>query len=88
MPDAAASRLLDLSRLVSRVDRTQTGIDRVELAYLEDFLTYTVPVFRSYENGLGIFAAGSAGLSRPDAGDLRAKAMGAGRSSVATSAKP
>lgn len=45
MPDAAVARLLDLSRLVSRVGRTQTGIDRVELAYLDAFLADTVPVF-------------------------------------------
>ena len=45
MPDAAAARLLDLSRLVSRVGRTQTGIDRVELAYLQAFLADSVPVY-------------------------------------------
>jgi glycosyltransferase involved in cell wall biosynthesis len=45
VPDPTAARLLDLSRLVSRAGRTQTGIDRVELAYLHAFLAETVPVF-------------------------------------------
>lgn len=45
VPDPSTARLLDLSRLVSRAGRTQTGIDRVELAYLRAFLAETVPVY-------------------------------------------
>ncbi len=39
------ARLLDLSRLCSRAARIPTGIDRVELAYLNAFLDDSVPVF-------------------------------------------
>lgn len=43
--NSAPARLLDLSRLVSRAGRLPTGIDRVEVAYLREFLSGTVPVF-------------------------------------------
>jgi glycosyltransferase involved in cell wall biosynthesis len=45
VPDAKTARLLDLSRLASRAGRTQTGIDRVELAYLRAFLADSEPVY-------------------------------------------
>ena len=45
--------MLDISRLVSRAGRTQTGIDRVELAYLQQFLDYPVPCYFLVRSPLG-----------------------------------
>jgi len=39
------TRLLDITRLASRAGRRATGIDRVELAYLNRFLEEEVPTF-------------------------------------------
>lgn len=51
---SATAWLLDLTRLVSRVGRGPlTGIDRVELAYLEHFLTLPAPVFALVRTALG-----------------------------------
>ena len=51
---SATAWLLDLTRLVSRVGRGPlTGIDRVELAYLEHLLTLPAPVFALVRTALG-----------------------------------
>ncbi|MGH1369963.1 MAG: glycosyltransferase family 4 protein [Maritimibacter sp.] len=48
------ARLLDLSRLVSRVGRGAfTGVDRVEAAYLRHFLSDAKPVFAIVRSGFG-----------------------------------
>lgn len=52
MPNPMA-RCLDISRLLSRVGRGLTGVDRVELAYLDALLAQPVPLF-----GLAIVAGG------------------------------
>ncbi|MBV7380119.1 glycosyltransferase family 4 protein [Maritimibacter dapengensis] len=49
-----AARLIDLSRLVSRVGRpTWTGIDRVEAAYLKRFLSENAPLFALVRSSFG-----------------------------------
>lgn len=58
-PDA---RLLDLSRLASRVGRgALTGVDRVEHAYLTRFLAETVPLFALVRTALGFVLLDRAG---------------------------
>jgi glycosyltransferase involved in cell wall biosynthesis len=39
------ARLLDITRLISRVGRPLTGIDRAEFAYLKRLLSETIPLF-------------------------------------------
>jgi glycosyltransferase involved in cell wall biosynthesis len=60
-------RLLDLTRLVSRLGRGPlTGIDRVELAYLTQLLTMDEPLFGLVRSGAGFLLldrAGCAGLA-------------------------
>jgi glycosyltransferase involved in cell wall biosynthesis len=59
----ASARLLDLSRLVSRLGRGPfTGVDRVELAYLTEFLAQTMPVFGLVRTALGFLLLDRAGL--------------------------
>ncbi|MGB8815180.1 MAG: glycosyltransferase family 1 protein, partial [Paracoccaceae bacterium] len=54
MEAAPNARLLDLSRLVSRLGREAlTGVDRVELAYLTQLLTGAVPLFGLVRTSLG-----------------------------------
>ncbi len=49
-----AARLLDLTRLISRVGRgPMTGIDRVEAAYLAQLLTDSAPLFALVRTSLG-----------------------------------
>ena len=51
---SAPAWLLDLTRLLSRVGRGPlTGIDRVELAYLEHFLTLPAPIFALVRTAVG-----------------------------------
>ena len=47
------TRVLNLTRLLSRAGRTLTGVDRVELAYLRRFLTDDTPVFGLIRTSLG-----------------------------------
>lgn len=47
------SRLLDLTRLVSRAGRTMTGVDRVEFAYLDHLLTRDLPLYGLVRSTLG-----------------------------------
>ena len=64
----ATARLLDLTRLVSRLGRGPlTGIDRVELAYLTRFLEGDPPVFGLIRSAAGFLLldhAGCDGLAR------------------------
>lgn len=73
--DAPAARLLDLTRLVSRAGRgAATGIDRVELAYLQQLLTRPEPLFALVRTRLGFIL-----LDRAGAGALAARVTGAVR---------
>jgi len=60
MPPPA--RLIDVTRLLSRAGRTLTGIDRVELAYLDHLLTQTLPVQALARTALGYVLMGRAGM--------------------------
>jgi glycosyltransferase involved in cell wall biosynthesis len=67
------ARLLDLTRLVSRLDRgAPTGIDRVELAYLRHFAADAVPCFALTSTPLGVLL-----LDRTGARHVLARATGA-----------
>ncbi len=56
------ARLLDLTRLVSRLGRAPlTGVDRVELAYLEALLADPVPLFALVRTALGFVLLNSSG---------------------------
>lgn len=61
--EAAPARLLDLTRLVSRAMRRPTGIDRVELAYLNAFMADSVPVFGLIRTSWGFLLLDRQGLS-------------------------
>ena len=57
------TRLLDLSRLVSRVGRPAlTGIDRVEAAYLKRFLADEAPLFALVRSSFGFTLFDRAGV--------------------------
>lgn len=69
------ARLLDLTRLMRRVGKVLTGVDRVELAYLRALLADPVPVFGLIRSKLGYILLDEAGmgalavsLSGPEAG--------------------
>jgi glycosyltransferase involved in cell wall biosynthesis len=67
------ARLIDLTRLVSRLDRgAPTGIDRVELAYLRHFAEDDVPCFALTSTPLGVLL-----LDRAGARHVLARATGA-----------
>lgn len=69
---AAAGRLVDLTRLVSRVGRgPHTGVDRVELAYLTEFLARPEPLF-----GLVATSVGVSVLDRGGVAALSARILG------------
>lgn len=55
--------LLDMTRLMSRAGRVLTGVDRVELAYLEEVLK-TERAFGLARTGLGFLLLDHAGLER------------------------
>ena len=67
-PNPIAARLLDLTRLVSRMGRgPMTGIDRVEHAYLLHLLDSEVPLFGLVRTGFGyalLDRVGMAGIAR------------------------
>lgn len=70
--NSGPTRLLDLTRTVSRLGRgSLTGIDRVELAYLEHFLTQPEPVFCLVRTALGFVL-----LDRVGAGGLLNRVLG------------
>jgi hypothetical protein len=59
---ATSARLLDLTRLVSRLGRgALTGIDRVELAYLQHLLSQPEPLFAVARTALGFVLLGREG---------------------------
>ena len=55
-------RLLDITRSLRRADRLPTGIDRVERAYLEQFLQDPDPVFGLCRTPFGYLILDRAGL--------------------------
>ena len=59
LPEA---RLIDLTRLLSRAGRVLTGIDRVELAYLDHLLTLPMPGFALVRTPLGYLLLGRVGM--------------------------
>lgn len=68
-PGTCPGRLLDLTRLISRVGRgPMTGVDRVEHAYLTEFLAQPEPLF-----GLVATSAGQALLDRRGVAELAAR---------------
>jgi glycosyltransferase involved in cell wall biosynthesis len=56
------ARLLDVTRLVSRIGRTPTGIDRVERAWLERLLEGDVPALGLLRTPYGFLLLDSGGL--------------------------
>lgn len=68
----APARLLDLSRLVSRLGKGPlTGVDRVEFAYLSHLLTLDQPLFGLVRTRLGFLLLDHAGMTT-----LRALVLG------------
>lgn len=61
--EPTAARLLDLTRLVRRAARLPTGIDRVELAYLDAFLADSVSVFGLIRTAWGCLLLDRQGLT-------------------------
>lgn len=62
---APRARILDLTRLLSRIGSgPPTGVDRVELAYLDRFLNDTVPVFGLARAGRGFYLLDRPGMER------------------------
>ena len=57
------TRLLDITRLVSRAGRRLTGVDRVELAYLERFVCDPVPAYFIVATSIGYILLDKAGAS-------------------------
>ncbi|MGO4908402.1 glycosyltransferase [Pseudorhodobacter sp. W20_MBD10_FR17] len=61
---ASTARLLDLTRLVQRLGKGQpTGIDRVEAAYLDHFLTLQTPVYGLVRSRLGFLLLNKQGMA-------------------------
>lgn len=60
---APPARLLDFTRLLRRAGRVWTGVDRVELAYLEALIADTVPVWGLARTPIGYVLLDQAGLA-------------------------
>lgn len=60
----AMTRLLDLSRLVSRAGRPLTGVDRVEFAWLDHLLTLDTPLFGLVRSAFGYILLDRVGCTR------------------------
>ena len=71
MGQAPSAYLLDLSRLVSRVGRVPTGVDRVERAYLDHLLAMNAEVFGLVRTAFGFVLLDRTGLAA-----LRARVTG------------
>lgn len=56
------ARVLDLTRLISRAGRIATGVDRVELAYLNQLLLMPAPCFALVRTRLGFVLLDKAGM--------------------------
>jgi hypothetical protein len=52
------ARLLDVTRLIRRAGRVLTGVDRVEMAYLDAVLADPVPIFGLVRTSLGYVLLG------------------------------
>jgi len=61
------ARLLDITRLISRAGRTPTGVDRVELAYLQRLITEDLPFFALARTSLGYVLLDRKGASQIEA---------------------
>ncbi|MDU8910190.1 glycosyltransferase family 1 protein [Aestuariicoccus sp. MJ-SS9] len=57
------ARLLDLTRLISRAGRAQTGVDRVEYAYLSHLLSQATPLYGLVRTRLGFVLLDRAGCA-------------------------
>lgn len=62
-PMPPTARLLDFTRLLRRVGRTQTGVDRVELAYIEALLGDAIPVWGLARTPIGYVLLDQKGLN-------------------------
>lgn len=71
MDRAPTTRILNLTRLVSRAGRVLTGVDRVELAYLRRFLADDVPAYGLIRTSLGWLLLDRAGLQAFEAAVTR-----------------
>lgn len=58
------ARLLDITRLIRRAGRILTGVDRVEMAYLKEFLTRPEPVFGLVRTSFGYILLDQAGMTQ------------------------
>ena len=58
------TRLLDVTRLMRRAGRVMTGVDRVEMAYLDQFLRDPVPVFGLARSRYGYLLLDRGGLAK------------------------
>ncbi|MBI6628461.1 hypothetical protein [Pontibaca salina] len=61
---APPARLLDITRMISRVGRIATGIDRVELAYLVHLSARPEPLFAIARTAFGFILIGPENLPR------------------------
>ena len=57
------ARLLDVTRLIRRAGRVLTGVDRVEMAYLDAVLADPVPIFGLVRTSLGYVLLDHSGLA-------------------------
>ena len=58
------ARLLDITRLIRRAGRVFTGVDRVEMAYLEALLEQPEPVFGLVRTSFGYVLLDHDGLTK------------------------
>lgn len=63
LPSDIPARLLDLTRLARRGGRVPTGVDRVELAYLDRLIVEPVPLFGLVRTSLGYVVLDRAGCA-------------------------
>ncbi|WP_224824329.1 glycosyltransferase family 1 protein [Cognatishimia sp. MH4019] len=61
--NSARTRCLDLTRLISRAGRRLTGVDRVEMAYLTQFLELDGPLFALVRTSLGYVLLDRSGVA-------------------------
>lgn len=71
-PPSPPARLLDITRLIRRAGRRPTGIDRVELAYLQHLASDPVPLFALARSAWGYILLDAAGIA-----DISARLTGA-----------
>ena len=61
------ARLLDVTRLIRRAGRFLTGVDRVEMAYLSEFLERSVPIFGLVRTSFGLYCWIARGFAKSKA---------------------